>query len=441
MKKVVVFLWCMGGSVAALYASQASKPNITFGVVAFEGKNYNLDALSDVLKARYRRIMLPDAENRDSKLKVFFGVLTPMAEPDSSRPQDNIDGELHSAQEQPTIAEEPRLCPSGCHPFGSACVCASEESSNGPLINSSIMLNQDEAFARALQAEFDAEMERSSSYGPAARAQTPPPPAPEPISARDAGAVEQEITCPICRNALEEDNPDQVFPLTKTSCGHTFHKKCLKRALKIKPTCPMCKTSLGSVPALPVQEEPIDDNVQRAIQESLAQPNPPQVFVQPLQAVDDFNLDRSLVASSMGQPVAVPQKDEDAMMLQRALEESMRLAQEEEAAELKAMLADIARMEQQEAAERELITRLLSQLADYKKHRLVLLAEGMGLGQLLASVLKRADITERQIIDLFTAKGPEWDVFLRRYIRDEQLFNDFIMLLNDVLDNYYNARS
>ncbi|XP_063395232.1 E3 ubiquitin-protein ligase RNF4-like [Cydia fagiglandana] len=48
----------------------------------------------------------------------------------------------------------------------------------------------------------------------------------------------QTLGCPIC---FEEFSGQA---LASTNCGHVFCLECLKRALKSKPQCPTCRTSL-----------------------------------------------------------------------------------------------------------------------------------------------------------------------------------------------------
>lgn len=42
-------------------------------------------------------------------------------------------------------------------------------------------------------------------------------------------------SCPVC---LEDFQDKDVLAIC--ACGHVFHKKCLKKWLMVKPTCPMC---------------------------------------------------------------------------------------------------------------------------------------------------------------------------------------------------------
>ena len=47
--------------------------------------------------------------------------------------------------------------------------------------------------------------------------------------------AEDDNTCPICM----EPNANHF-----TVCAHKFHEQCIANWLKIKPTCPMCKTNI-----------------------------------------------------------------------------------------------------------------------------------------------------------------------------------------------------
>ena len=49
--------------------------------------------------------------------------------------------------------------------------------------------------------------------------------------------IEEELECPLCFSIMFE-------PVTTHSCGHSFCKSCLLRALDNKPECPMCRASL-----------------------------------------------------------------------------------------------------------------------------------------------------------------------------------------------------
>ena len=45
--------------------------------------------------------------------------------------------------------------------------------------------------------------------------------------------------CPIC---FGDFNANFNNPSHTTSCGHTFHKKCIDTWFAVKPTCPICRT-------------------------------------------------------------------------------------------------------------------------------------------------------------------------------------------------------
>ena len=48
--------------------------------------------------------------------------------------------------------------------------------------------------------------------------------------------------CPIC---LEEFKHDDA--LSKTECGHTFHSKCIFRAITVNINCPSCRTPMVQI--------------------------------------------------------------------------------------------------------------------------------------------------------------------------------------------------
>lgn len=52
-----------------------------------------------------------------------------------------------------------------------------------------------------------------------------------------------DTDCPCCREPYSEDVTEGII---KTSCGHTFHLKCLLAWLRVKnqQTCPMCRFRL-----------------------------------------------------------------------------------------------------------------------------------------------------------------------------------------------------
>ncbi len=50
--------------------------------------------------------------------------------------------------------------------------------------------------------------------------------------------LEKDSICIICFEELEEE----VGKLE--NCEHTFHKKCIKKWLKEKPICPICRTNI-----------------------------------------------------------------------------------------------------------------------------------------------------------------------------------------------------
>ena len=55
------------------------------------------------------------------------------------------------------------------------------------------------------------------------------------LNASDLPTTSDSFICPICLDGKDEN-------LTTTHCGHIFHKPCLKRWMRIKPTCPVCRS-------------------------------------------------------------------------------------------------------------------------------------------------------------------------------------------------------
>lgn len=52
------------------------------------------------------------------------------------------------------------------------------------------------------------------------------------------GTIKEE--CPVCLTDMDAN----LF-ITKTQCGHYFHKRCLDEWIKKEPaTCPICRTLL-----------------------------------------------------------------------------------------------------------------------------------------------------------------------------------------------------
>ena len=47
--------------------------------------------------------------------------------------------------------------------------------------------------------------------------------------------------CSIC---LAKLNPAKKN-ISATQCGHLFHSDCIKRAIQVKPECPICKTNIS----------------------------------------------------------------------------------------------------------------------------------------------------------------------------------------------------
>lgn len=52
----------------------------------------------------------------------------------------------------------------------------------------------------------------------------------------------QTQDCSICYNPLAEEKD-----IISTSCAHTFHTSCLSAWVKIKPSCPMCRSTVISI--------------------------------------------------------------------------------------------------------------------------------------------------------------------------------------------------
>jgi hypothetical protein len=72
----------------------------------------------------------------------------------------------------------------------------------------------------------------------------------------DASKIEEELECPLCFSIMCE-------PVTTHTCGHSFCKSCLLRALDNKPECPMCRASLEEL--LESHEYPINISLSRVL--------------------------------------------------------------------------------------------------------------------------------------------------------------------------------
>ena len=64
-------------------------------------------------------------------------------------------------------------------------------------------------------------------------------------SKRRFGNTDEDV-CSVCLNEMNEEQQ-----LTTTPCNHKFHKSCLEQWKRIRPTCPLCVTSL--IPGVPVR--------------------------------------------------------------------------------------------------------------------------------------------------------------------------------------------
>ena len=72
----------------------------------------------------------------------------------------------------------------------------------------------------------------------------------------DTAKIEEELECPLCFSIMCE-------PVTTHTCGHSFCKSCLLRALDNKPECPMCRASLEEL--LESHEYPINISLSRVL--------------------------------------------------------------------------------------------------------------------------------------------------------------------------------
>jgi len=64
-------------------------------------------------------------------------------------------------------------------------------------------------------------------------------------------AVDDAEECTVCYDTI--DTPENLGPVI-TACKHIFCKKCITQAIKVKPSCPMCRTNL--TPDLVVDFDP-----------------------------------------------------------------------------------------------------------------------------------------------------------------------------------------
>ena len=53
--------------------------------------------------------------------------------------------------------------------------------------------------------------------------------------------INDNIKCSICLNVLENDI------ISKWKCNHKFHSKCIKKWMKTKKTCPICRNILKNI--------------------------------------------------------------------------------------------------------------------------------------------------------------------------------------------------
>ena len=53
-----------------------------------------------------------------------------------------------------------------------------------------------------------------------------------------------KITCPICMEEFEDNDPATVLKCDKR---HIFHPDCIKPALAVKRECPLCREPVGNV--------------------------------------------------------------------------------------------------------------------------------------------------------------------------------------------------
>ena len=60
----------------------------------------------------------------------------------------------------------------------------------------------------------------------------------------------KDNSCSICLESFSDN--DKEVTITKT-CQHSFHKKCLKRHLRITSNCPLCRTELPKPPPRPLE--------------------------------------------------------------------------------------------------------------------------------------------------------------------------------------------
>jgi hypothetical protein len=58
-----------------------------------------------------------------------------------------------------------------------------------------------------------------------------------------AAAPDTEPVCPICHLAKCDEMPDYT-KIIVTTCGHAFHRKCLKDWVAENTTCPTCRTDI-----------------------------------------------------------------------------------------------------------------------------------------------------------------------------------------------------
>ena len=50
--------------------------------------------------------------------------------------------------------------------------------------------------------------------------------------------------CCICRNDIDDKSVDVNTQIAYTSCGHTYHRECIKKWMTKKPSCPVCQETI-----------------------------------------------------------------------------------------------------------------------------------------------------------------------------------------------------
>lgn len=65
----------------------------------------------------------------------------------------------------------------------------------------------------------------------------------EDLLGEDYNIKADEIECSICLTDIRDTVGSEIF-ISRTKCGHFFHKNCLEEWIKKRKNCPVCRSKV-----------------------------------------------------------------------------------------------------------------------------------------------------------------------------------------------------